>query len=564
MLAEPRLKELQNWVASYSKEELIWINGYLSGLLAETKTTVAATNAVAKKITIAYGTETGNAQKLATTLAAQVKKTGLPAKLVSLEQYRLGDLEKEDYFFAIISTHGEGEPPIAAKKFYEHIHQNGFKVPQIKYGVLALGDSSYPLFCKTGEEVDSQLQHLGGTRVVPLQKCDVDYESPAAEWFNAVLQQLQQKETVAIAAPTVAPAIAKKPTTKKIYTGTILSNINLTAKGSTKKTYHIEIAAEAVDYQPGDSIAIVPENDAAVVEEILFRTQTDGAQTVQWKNESAPLYSLLREKIGISYLTEKAVQQYATLAQQTIAPQRADLLQLLRQYPLPVGISLGDALALLNPIAPRIYNIAAAPSAHAGEVHIIALQDVFEVDGQQQTGLCTRYFERLQAGDTIRFFVQPNKRFRLPAADKDIIMIGPGTGIAPFRSFVAERDATGATGRNWLFFAETDFTTDFYYQTEWQAWFNTDVLTKISLAFDNNHTGITTIQDKIKEQAHTLFEWLQNGAFLYLCGQKDPMSKEVEAALLEVIAQAGNMSASDAQQYFEQLKNEGRYMKDVY
>lgn len=561
MLAEPRLKELQHWVASYSKEELIWINGYLSGLLAETKTATAPPTV--KKITIAYGTETGNAQKLATTLAAQVKKTGLPAKLVSLEQYRLADFEKEDYFFAIISTHGEGEPPIAAKKFYEHIHQNGFTVPQIKYGVLALGDSSYPLFCKTGEEVDSQLQHLGAKRVVPLQKCDVDFETPAAEWFNAVLQQLQHKETAA-PLPTVAPAIDKKPTAKKIYNGTILSNINLTAQGSTKKTYHIEIAAEAVDYQPGDSIAIVPENDAAVVEEILFRTQADGAQIVQWKNDSARLYDLLKEKIGISYLTEKAVQQYATLAKQVITPQRADLLYLLRQYPLPADVSLLDVLAHLNPIAPRIYNIATAPTAHTDEVHIIALQDVFTVDGQQQTGLCTRHFERLQVGDAIRFFVQPNKRFRLPAADKDIIMIGPGAGIAPFRSFVAERDATGATGRNWLFFAETDFTTDFYYQTEWQAWFNTDVLTKISLAFDNHHTGITTIQDKIKEQALALFEWLQSGAYLYLCGQKDPMSKEVEVALLEVVAQAGNMSVTDAQAYFEQLKKEGRYMKDVY
>lgn len=561
MLAEPRLKELQHWVASYSKEELIWINGYLSGLLAETKTATAPPTV--KKITIAYGTETGNAQKLATTLAAQVKKTGLPAKLVSLEQYRLADFEKEDYFFAIISTHGEGEPPIAAKKFYEHIHQNGFTVPQIKYGVLALGDSSYPLFCKTGEEVDSQLQHLGAKRVVPLQKCDVDFETPAAEWFNAVLQQLQHKE-MAAPLPTVAPAIDKKTTAKKIYNGTILSNINLTAQGSTKKTYHIEIAAEAVDYQPGDSIAIVPENDAAIVEEILFRTQADGAQMVQWKNDSARLYDLLKEKIGISYLTEKAVQQYATLAKQVIAPQRADLLHLLRQYPLPADVSLLDVLAQLNPIAPRIYNIATAPAAHADEVHIIALQDVFTVDGQQQTGLCTRYFERLQVGDAIRFFVQPNKRFRLPAADKDIIMIGPGTGIAPFRSFVAERDATGATGRNWLFFAETDFTTDFYYQTEWQAWFNTDVLTKISLAFDNHHTGMTTIQDKIKEQALALFEWLQSGAYLYLCGQKDPMSKEVEVALLEVVAQAGNMSTTDAQAYFEQLKKEGRYMKDVY
>jgi sulfite reductase (NADPH) flavoprotein alpha-component len=562
MLAEARLQALQNWVASYSKEELIWINGYLSGLLADTKAVTAAV-AVPKKITIAYGTETGNAQKLATTLAAQVKKNGLPAKLVSLEQYRLADLEKEDYFFAIISTHGEGEPPIAAKKFYEHIHQNGFSVPQIKYGVLALGDSSYPLFCKTGEEVDDQLQHLGGTRVVSLQKCDVDYEGPASEWFSAVLQQLQQQETAPTAA-TVAPTISKKTTAKQIYTGSILSNINLTAKGSTKKTYHIEIAADEVDYLPGDSIAVVPENDAATIEEILFLTQTDGAQSIQWKNETAPLYDLLREKIGITYLTEKVVQQYAVLAQQTIAPQRANLLHLLRAYPLPPDVPLLDILPNLNPIAPRIYNIATSPTAHTGEVHVIALQDVFEVQGQQQTGLCTRYFESLGPGDTLRFFVQPNKRFRLPAADKDIIMIGPGTGIAPFRSFVAERDATGATGRNWLFFAERDFTTDFYYQTEWQGWFNTDVLTNVSLAFDNHHTGIKTVRDKIKEQAAALYEWLQNGAYLYLCGQKEPMSKDVEAALLEVIAQAGQLDEAAAKQYVEQLKSDGRYMKDVY
>jgi sulfite reductase (NADPH) flavoprotein alpha-component len=563
MLAEPRLRELKNWAASYSKEELIWLNGYLSGLLTET-ITVAPQNNATPKITIAYGTETGNAQKLATSLAAQVKKSGLPAKLVSLEQYRLSDLEKEDFFFAIISTHGEGEPPVAAKKFYAHIHQNGFKVPQIKYGVLALGDSSYPLFCKTGEEVDHQLQHLGGNRVVPLQKCDVDYEEPASLWFNEVLRALQTKE----AKPGVAVPLhsaTKKPTGKTVFTGTLLSRINLNAQGSTKKTYHIEIAAAGVDYLPGDSIAVVPENEAATVAEILSLTQTNGKQSIQWKNDTGTLQQLLLEKIGITYLTEKTVQQYAQLVQQTIPAQRADLLSLLQQYPLPPGTGLLDVLTLLNAIAPRIYNIAASPAAHLGEVHIIALQDVFEVGGQQRTGLCTGYFERLQVGDPFRFFVQPNKRFRLPEPDKDIIMIGPGTGIAPFRSFVAERDATGATGRNWLFFAETDFTTDFYYQTEWQSWFNTDVLTKASLSFERHHnTASSSLTAKLVEQGAELMAWLQGGASLYLCGEKDPLSKEVEAALLQIFAQYGPSGEAGAQPYFEQLKSEGRYAKDVY
>lgn len=562
MLAEPRLKELQNWVATYTKEELVWINGYLSGLLSGATPAPAPSNATpaTQKVTIAYGTETGNAQKLATTLATQIKQSGLPAKLVNLEQYRLSDLEKEDFFFTIISTQGEGEPPVAAKKFYDHIHQNGFKVPQLKYSVLALGDSAYPLFCKTGEEVDSQLQHLGATRIIPLQKCDVDYESPAADWFKAVLQQVQQKEAPATV---TAPAVAKKPAGKKIYTGTILNNINLTANGSGKKTYHIEIAAADVEYLPGDSIAVVPENNALTVAEILQRTQADGQQVVQWKNEAALLTTLLQEKIGISFLSEKVVQQYATLSGQTIAPQRIDLLQLLRQYPINSN-QLLELLPYLNAIAPRIYNIASSPAAHVDEVHITALQDVFTINGQPQTGLCTRYFESLQQGDALRFFVQPNKRFRLPDADKDIIMIGPGTGIAPFRSFMAERDVTGANGRSWLFFAETDFTTDFYYQTEWQSWFNTGALTKVSLAFGNHHSPIKTIQGKIREQAVELFNWLQNGAYCYLCGQKDPMSREVETALLEVIAQEGKLNEEATKQYFEQLKAAGRYMKDVY
>jgi sulfite reductase (NADPH) flavoprotein alpha-component len=558
MLAGEKLQQFKAFISTASREEQVWMNGYLSAIITGEQS-VSPVQHAPKKITIAYGTETGNSKKLATSFAAKAKKAGIRTKLVGLDQYPPAELSTEEYFFTVISTHGEGEPPEAARNFYNHIHNNGFKIPQLKFGVLALGDTAYPLFCKTGEDVDSQLQQLGASRIVPLQKCDTDYEEQAESWFTEVLQKIHTGGTVAAPAPIAAPV--KKATGKQTYTGTVLSNINLTGRGSTKKTYHIEIATEA-DYMPGDSIAIVPCNDSLLVQEIMAITGLEPGKMITWRNETVTVKELLTQKATIVYLLEKTVQQYAALAEATIPLQRADLAALLRNYPLKNNIQAETLLQQLTPIAPRIYNIASSPAAHEGAVHITALQDVFTVNGVTKHGLCTSYFESKKPGDEISFFVQPNKRFRLPDEDKDIIMIGPGTGIAPFRSFMAERDATGATGKNWLLFAETDFTTDFYYQAEWQTLFNTGVLTKVSLSFSNNKPS--TIQQKILQQSAELFAWIEGGAFVYLCGEKDPMSKEVEAALLAVIAQEGNMEADAAKQYFETLKTTGRYMKDVY
>jgi sulfite reductase (NADPH) flavoprotein alpha-component len=560
MLAGEKLKQFTDFIGIANREELVWMNGYLSAIISGVQQP-AATAATPKKITIAYGTETGNSKKLATNFAARAKKTGIRTKLVGLDQYAPAELANEDYFFTIISTHGEGEPPAAAKNFYDHIHKNGFKIPQLKYGVLALGDTAYPLFCKTGEDVDNQLQQLGGSRIAPLQKCDVDYEAAAESWFTEVLQKINIPGTTV--QPAVAPATEKKPAGKTIYTGTVLSNISITGRGSSKKTYHIELATEA-PYLPGDSIAIVPANDPLLVEEIIVLTGVDADKNITWRNDTITVKELLLSKANIVYLAEKLTASYAELAQATIPAGRYDLAELLRRYPLPDAAKVDTLLQQLTPIAPRIYNIASSPAAHEGAIHITALQDVFTVNGTIRHGLCTNYFEGKKKGDEITFFVQPNKRFRLPADDKDIIMIGPGTGIAPFRSFMAERDTLGASGRNWLFFAETDFTTDFYYQAEWQTLFNTDVLTKVSLAFSNNNDKPTTIQQKILQQSAELFAWIEGGAFVYLCGEKDPMSKEAEAALLAVIVQEGNMTADAAKQYFETLKTTGRYMKDVY
>ncbi len=568
MLTEPKFKLLTDLISQLSKEELIWMNGYVSGLVAQpgsaSPVVTTAAPATSKKITITYGTETGNSKKLATDFAAKAKKMGVQTKLVGLDQYRLTDLSKEEYFITVISTQGEGEPPAAAQKFYDHIHNNGFIIPQLKYGVLALGDTSYPLFCKTGEDVDSQLQKLGGNRIAPLQKCDLDYEEPANNWFDALLKSLSTTQAMPVTAAPAVTTADKKPAGKKTYTGTILSNINLNARGSAKKTYHIEIAAEGVEYLPGDSIAIIPENPVAVVKEILSLSKADPRKEISWKNETITIKDLLLKKLNITYLLDKSIKQYAALVQKDIPATRVGLAALLRKYPLQDPAQFETVLQGLTATAPRIYNIASSPAAHEGEIHITVLQDVFQVKDETHYGIATLFLEGKKEGDEISFFIQPNKRFRLPAADKDVIMIGPGTGIAPFRSFVAERDATGATGRNWLFFGEEKFTTDFLYQTEWQNWFSTDVLTKVSLAFHKDSDEKPYVQHKIMQQASALFEWIQNGAYLYLCGEKEPMGKEVEAALLTVIAQEGKLSKEEAAKYFEQLKTEGRYAKDLY
>lgn len=566
MLPDNKFKSLSALLKSFSKEELIWVNDYVEELVSseeKKEPTLASKQVQAKKITIAYGTETGNSKKLAIDFAGKAKKAGVTVKLVGLDQYRLADLSREEYFVTVISTQGEGEPPEAAKKFYDHIHMNGFTLPRLKFAVLALGDSSYPMFCKTGEDVDSQLEKLGASRFANLKMCDLDYEAPAEEWFTELMQSLTASIPFTDIEKSDQTLELKKPEGKKIIKGTILSTINLNAKGSDKKTYHIEIAAEEVEYIAGDSIAIVPQNSRLAVKEIFAITKADPAKIITWRKDTASLDELFSSKINICYLMDKAILQYATILGKQIPLKRLDLVDLLRSYPLNAA-QLEELLLSLNPIAPRIYNIASSPATHPGEIHITVLQDSFGAYNNKQYGLCTQFLEDKKVGDEIQFFIQTNKRFRLPENDKDIIMIGQGTGIAPFRSFIAERDALGAKGRNWLFFAEKRFTTDFLYQTEWQNWFATDVLTKVSLAFTNDADEPFLVHHKLQQKAGEFFEWIQAGAYLYLCGEKDPMSKEVEKTLLAIFEEQGKLSKDEALEYFEGIKKEGRYVKDVY
>jgi sulfite reductase (NADPH) flavoprotein alpha-component len=563
MLAENKLKALQNIIEQSSEEELIWMNGYLNGIVSS-KSPVQHTVAKSgvNKITIAYGTETGNSKKLATEFAARAKKQGIHAKVQSMDQYRLNDLTKEEYFLAVISTHGDGEPPAAAKKFYDHVHNNGFKLDKLKYSVLALGDTSYPLFCKAGEDVDEQLTKLGGKRFYPIQKCDVDYDTEAKQWFDEICKALNNNIEVP---PIVAPGVTlKRSPGKKIYNGQLLAHINLNDRGSNKETYHIEIEAEDVVYQPGDSIGIIPENKKAIVEEVIALTGIDETTNIDYKDELISIYNLLHKKLNIIYLPERVIKKYAAIVEKDIDVERSDLLDLLKNYPVKDAAQFNEIIKILEPTTPRLYSIASSPQAHAGEIHITVAKNSFVSDGKSKFGLASEFLSHFNTNDSLPFYIHPNNRFRLPDEDKNIIMIGPGTGIAPFRSFIAERDATGASGKNWLFFGEQHFVTDFLYQSEIQTWIETGALTKVSTAFSRDQKEKIYVQHKMMKHGSEFFEWLQAGAFVYVCGSKDPMSIDVEQAIVAIIEKFGERSKDDAVKYLDDLKEDGRYITDVY
>ncbi len=571
MLQGPKLKTLISLVESSSKEELIWINGYLSALVGNTETLPSSppsssasshSSTATRKITLAFGTETGNSKRLATQLAAVGKKRGIQVKLTGLDQYKLTDLPKEEFFFVVISTQGEGEPPAPAKKFYDHLIQNNLHLPNLQFSVLALGDSSYPQFCKTGEDVDSRLAAFGSKRIVDLQKCDTDYEADAHQWFEKVLTAVDR-----LAAPpaVTAAAATKKSTGKKYYKGSVITNINLNDRGSAKETYHIEIATEEkVDYQPGDAFAIIPQNRKWVVETILSLTGVDRNKIIETARQTASVEQLLTHHLNICYLLGSTIKKYAALTGQELPDTRMDLADLLRIYPLKHPEQMEEVLKILSPIAPRLYSISSSPLAHEGEIHLTVGKHSFQARNEEKFGLCSEFLGELPAGSEVSFYIHHNRSFRLPAPEKDIIMIGPGTGIAPFRSFLAERDATGATGKNWFFFGEQHFQTDFLYQSEIQNYVHTGVLHKIGLAFSRDQDNKIYVQHRMREHAKELYEWVSNGAHLYISGTKDPMSREVEATLLDIFREQGNQSEEEARDYLERLKDEHRYEKDVY
>ncbi len=552
MLANDKLLNFKNLVKDFSRDEIIWTNGYLAGLLANNQTELLPEILAGKPIkpTIIYGTETGNAKKLASQLQSLLKKNKIQSKAIDAFQYPIEKIDKEEFIILIISTQGDGDLPQNAQKFYDNLINQDLKLTSTKFAVLGLGDTSYPFFCKSGEDVDALFEKLGANRVLPLVKADVDYHETAENWFNEILNQVKTAGTsISVQKQSKEVSTAQK----KNFKGIVKHKVILNDRGSNKSTYHIEIALnDEVDYEPGDALGIYPKNNSTEILAIakLFNAE-DRADELTTKN--------------IRALSKKSIQQFSTLFQVEILEDKIDLIDLLLKYnPANSTITFDEILAQLHSIAPRLYSISSAKDAHEDEIHLTVNLNTFKVEEANKTGLCSQFLADFELNEPIEFYIHKNRNFKLPAEDANVIMIGPGTGIAPFRSFLAHRDATGAEGRNWLFFGEQYFVSDFYYQTEIQEWISTGVLEKLDTAFSRDQKEKIYVQHCLKEKAKEVYQWLNEGAYLYVCGQKDGMSTDVEQTLIEIIANENNFDLDSAKEYLEKLEEEGRYQKDVY
>jgi len=568
MLTEQKLQSFKSIIQESSRDEIIWMSGFLAGLSekdkAATPPAIGETVAAQEKLVISvlYGTETGNSKKLSTKLATALKSKQHKVTITALDQYVLSNLEKEKLVYIIMSTHGDGEPPLAAKKFYDYLHASEHDLQNLKYAVLALGDSSYPLFCKAGEDIDTRLQALGAKQVLTLEKVDTDFYAASETWISNVLNNL----------PTAANTLQKpqqKPipkTGKHFYNGKIKTHINLNDKGSSKETWHIEIDSdEAIYYLPGDSLGIIPPNTNEDVNEIISLLSAYKNQTIEYKEETFTLFDLFKYKLNILYLPLRIVEKYASLVKTELPAMRIDLKNILALYPLQKDIAIEQLISILEPITPRLYSISSSPYAHGNnEIHVTVGRNKFFINEKTKYGFCSSHLATLNEGDEVKFYIHTNDAFHLPAAEEDVIMIGPGTGIAPFRSFIFHRDNEGATGRNWLFFGDQHFASDFLYQTELLSFFDTGSLTKINTAFSRDQKEKLYVQHRMQQQSKELFKWIENGAYVYICGCKNTMAKDVQNTLIEIFKQEMNVDEEAAIRYLNQLEDEGRFAKDVY
>jgi sulfite reductase (NADPH) flavoprotein alpha-component len=591
---------LQQLTAGLSPQQLVWLSGYLYGQatsagdrVADASAAVAApvaTPAPADKLTILYGSHTGNGKKIAQQAADAAAAKGLKAEVQDMNDYATRQLAQEQNLLVIVSTHGEGEPPISAEELHAFINgPRAPKLPKLRYAVLALGDKSYLHYCQTGKDFDEKLAELGGTRLLDRRDVDVAFKAPSAQWIEDVLQLLTAGATTAETSATPATAGASVAVVAEVVTefsaenpwpAKVLESIQLNGRGSDKETYHLELdlAGSGLHYAPGDALAVVPANHLPLVEEVLLAARLSDTIAVQVEGASLPLATALATHRELTVLTRDVLERYAALAphaglQGLLADANRlqpylygrDVADLLTEF--PTDALTAQALAdVLRPLPSRAYSIASSLLAHPDEVHLTVGAVRYEAFGRQKHGVCSSFLaDRVAVGDAARVYVQQNEYFRLPAAgDTDIIMIGAGTGVAPFRAFVEERVELGAAGRNWLLFGNPHFTTDFLYQAEWQQHLKRGGLNRLEVAFSRDQADKVYVQDRLLEASRDVFGWLENGAHLYVCGDKTRLGSAVQTALTQVVQKEAGLSADEATAYVKSLRKQRRYLEDVY
>lgn len=595
VLNEQQWNAITQAIAGLNRDQLTWVSGYAAGMAAAQGGAVAPQLAApvaaagnAPVLTILYGSQTGNAKGVAQQFQAQAEAAGYTSKLISMADYKPRQIKAETHLAVFVSTHGEGDAPDDAVEFHEFL--GGKKAPKLdglKYAVLGLGDSSYEFFCQTGKDFDERLGKLGGSAVVARQDCDVDYEESAKSWGEQLIAALKDDfagapagAAVAVQSGSAVAGSAEQTYTKKApFAATLIESQKITGRDSVKDIRHVEISLEdsGIQYRAGDALGVWFKNAPALVEEMLSLTGLSGSEEVKVADATTTIADALAGKLELtlSYPTFVKAYQQATgsdalaaliedPAQLRTYLAERQIIDIVREHPAKVDAQvLADAL---RPLTPRLYSIASSQDEVEDEVHLTIAHVDYEAFGKRHQGGASGFLcEGLEEGAEVEVYIEKNDNFRLPEnPDTPVIMVGPGTGIAPFRAFMQERDAQGADGKNWLFFGNPNFTQDFLYQVEWQGYVKSGLVDKITLAFSRDQKEKIYVQHRLIENGKDVFEWLEAGAHFYVCGDATHMAKDVEAALLSIIQQHGGKSEDDAKEYLVAMRKAKRYQKDVY
>jgi sulfite reductase (NADPH) flavoprotein alpha-component len=567
MLDTQRISQIDNIINNYNHSELLWLSGYFYAKSQPNSQAIISPER-SEKITIIYGSETGNAKILAENLNQILRNEAHKSKILTANEYNFKNIYNEKFLIIITSTHGDGDAPENAKKFYDKLSaENDKKLTNLKFAILSLGDSSYPYFCKTGTDIYDLLLALNAKNIAPLLKLDVDYQQESENWLKQIKQYFQQKETPQIAQfiQETPKIIANKYNAKNPAIAEIISNIKLNDVGSNKATFHLAIENNAeIKYQPGDALAIIPHNQTELVTEIIKKLEISKDEKFKYRNIENSITDILSNHAEIRNFSKKFLLDFGNLIGQELKTDdllSTDLLELVTNFKIK---DVNKFIAILQPLKARLYSIASAESYHDLEIHILVSKIKYQNNNRRYFGTASKYLSEITAAQKTKYYLQPNQLFKLPADNRDIIMIGPGTGIAPFRSFLFHRAAENNSGKNWLFFGEQHKTTDFYYQRDLQQMLKDGVLTKLNVAFSRDSQKKIYVQDKLLEHGKEIFSWLENGANLYICGKKDPTSYDIENTLISIIAKYGNHKQLAAEQYLQNLSSKNRYLKDVY
>jgi sulfite reductase (NADPH) flavoprotein alpha-component len=571
--AEEEIDLLNRVVGPASANQRAWLAGFLAGLDAASAGAVAPQAAAparpAEPLTIVYASESGNSEKLAGDVAKSARKSGLKPTIIDMADLDLGTLAATKRLVVIAATWGEGEPPARAIRSYnELMGEDAPRLDGVEFGVLALGDTAYAEFCAIGRKIDERLAALGGKRIVDRVECDLDFAEPAARWIGDAIKTLTPPNASGrVIEVDFGLKPAASPSTD-IFEAEIIEHVDLNSSRSDKETIHLALSFEgaAPAYEPGDSLDLYPENDPAYVDELLKAAGLAGDDKLRAEFITSRDVTTLSIKTVESYAASTGHQYVKALladghAKEWIAGRQ--LVDLIATF--PIALDAERLRALTRPLAPRAYSIASSRREVGEEAHLLVSAVRYESHGRARKGVASNYVaERLKRGGRVRAKLKPNKHFALPSGDRDIIMVGPGTGVAPFRAFVQERRATQAKGRSWLFFGDRTFTHDFLYQLDWQEALKDGTLTRMDVAFSRDTPNKIYVQHKLWDQRSELIEWLDGGAHFYVCGDAKAMAKDVRAALVRAYADVRALSAEAAEQAVVTLEREKRYLQDTY